>query len=103
MTYASGLPSNLSSYAGSSKRYAGSSVQDDDASSVAGSSIAYSQADRLQRLGTASESEVDDYKSQAGDDDETRSVFSTTTSSQVTVSLCRFLDRSGSDYFDKTW
>jgi len=87
-TYASGMPSALSSYAGSTKRYAASSVRDDDASSIAGSSIAYSQADRLRRLETSTENGLEDYKSQAGDDDDTRSVISAVASqvgSQVTT------------------
>lgn len=85
-TFASGVPSNLtssalSSYAGSTRGFNGTSIRDDDTHSIANSSVAYSQADRLSHLETDIESQ---YK--AGDDDETKSVISTTTaSSQATT------------------
>ncbi|KAK4697556.1 regulator of nonsense transcripts 1, partial [Phenoliferia sp. Uapishka_3] len=104
-TYSSGLPtfsqSSNSGYANGVKRgassYASSTFSQDllshdsqsvrdDASSVAdgaGSSIAYSQADRLRRASISLSDDVSsfDYKSQDGrDDDDTRSTFSTSQS-----------------------
>lgn len=82
---ASGVPSNLtssalSSYAGSTHRFDGNGLRDDDASSVANSSIAFSQADRLTHLETDTESQ---YKA---DEDDAKSVISSTTAaSQITT------------------
>jgi hypothetical protein len=87
-SYASGLPASLlastvgrrtpyaSSYAPSIISQAG---RDDDASSIAGSSIAYSQADRLSVAGDS------EYKQGFGDDD---------TRSQVRCVVARLPDRA---------
>lgn len=83
-TFVSGVPSNLtssalSSYAGSSRFNGGSVRGDDDTHSLANSSIAYSQADRLTHLESDAESQ---YKA---DEDDAKSVISTTASSQITT------------------
>jgi hypothetical protein len=48
----------------------------DDASSIAGSSVSYSQADRLERRLSGSLSVVSDYKSQDLRDDDARTEYS---------------------------